>query len=1084
MKSMIRKTTFREIRQSFGRYMAMFSIVALGVGFFAGLKVTKPAMVATTQGYLEEKQFYDFRLISTVGFDEINLENISMMEDIRTAAGAVSFDIIYEDASGNSGVMKAHSITEGVNELEVLAGRMPENANECVVDSTLFTEDQIGNIIVLSNENEDEDLERFSQKQYEIVGIVQSSYYIQFERGNTSLGNGKINGFMYLLPEGFDVDYFTEIFVKFDKDFDMYSDEYEAYIDAKEQVWKDMCAVQADLRYESLLADAKEELADGKQELADKKAEAEEELADAKQKLADAYTELTEGVDKIADAKRELADAQKEIAENEQKLIDDQKEIVDNEATLIEKEKELKDGQEAWDSNNYIVEEKWAELKVSQTELDAQLSALLEQKAQIDAIPAPYLTPELSQAKMALEAGLSTIATYQAQIDAGRVALEDADRQLASALKELADGRIKIEDGKKELADAKEEVADGLKKIADAKVKLADGKKELEEKQVELEDGWLEYEDGLKEYEDGIKEFDAEIADAEAKIADAEEEIADVEKPDTYVLGRDTNVGYVCFESDSNIVEDISNVFPIFFFLVAALVCITTMNRMVEEQRTQIGVLKALGYGESTIMFKYMFYSGSAAVMGCIFGFGLGTFLFPKVIWSAYGMMYNMISLNYVFQPSVAILCLAISLLCSVGTTWLSCHYEFSEVAAELMRPKAPKAGKRVFLEYIPFIWKRLKFLKKVSVRNILRYKKRFFMMIIGISGCTALLLAAFGIQDSIADVATMQFSEIQTYDMSVVLKDGNSVAGRQALEKKLENNAESYQYIAEKSMDLYANGQMKSVELVMTSDIETFGEFFDLHTSKGAPVDYPENGEIVICKFIADTYDLSIGDSIYLQDEDLNRIDATISGICENFVYNYVYLNAQSYEQQMGEAVEFKTALVNLNEDSDAHNVAASIIKLSTVSNTTINSDVLERFDGMMKSLDYVVLLVILCAAALAFIVLYNLTNINITERIREIATIKVLGFYKKETSQYVFRENTVLTFIGSMVGLVLGVFLHKFIMYEIKIDMVNFAVRILPMSYVYSVLLTFVFAWIVNRIMTVKLEKINMAESLKSVD
>lgn len=1079
MKSMMRKTTFREIRQSLGRYMAIFAIVALGVGFFAGLKVTKPFMTATTQDYFLNKQFYDYRLVSTLGFDRENVIAFSTMEDVRAVEGSISFDVLYEDASGNTGVIKAHSLMDNINEVEVMAGRLPENPNECVVDSSLYGEGQIGEKIKLAKDNDKEDLEKFNETEYEIVGIVQSAYYIQFERGNTSLGNGKIDGFMYLLPDGFDVDYYTEIFVKFDKDFDLYSDEYKDFIDEKEAVWKEMSGEQADLRYFNLVADAK-------QELTEKKAEAEEELTDAKKELDDAYEELTEGDAKIADAEKEIADGEKEIADNKIKLQDAEIEIAGNEAELLEKEQELIDGEKTWKDNDYKVSQNWNSINKSQTELDAQRTTAETGLAQIEQTLSAYPQPlDMSDPtiqfllgkKAEAEIGLQTIAAYQAQLDAGKKELGNARTELNKAWAEIVDGKEKIEEGKQKLADAKQEVSDGWVELADAEKDLKKGKKELEEKKQELEDGWIEYKDGLKEYEEGYEEFQTEIADAEQKIAD-------IEEPDVYVLGRDTNVGYVCFESDSDIVEDISNIFPIFFFLVAALVCVTTMNRMVEEQRTQIGVLKALGYDEKTIMFKYMFYSGSAAVGGCIFGFVFGTFVFPKVIWSAYGMMYNMISLKYVFNLPLAIISLAVSLLCSIGTTWLSCRYEFMEVAAELMRPKAPKAGKRVFLEYIPFIWRRLKFLHKVSVRNILRYKKRFLMMVIGISGCTALVLTGFGVQDSIADIATLQFTEIQNYDISVGFKNGVNEELEEKFEEKYASYIESCGYVCEKSMDFYANGQMRSVELIMAQDDEKIGGFIDLHTAKGEPIAYPKEDEIVICRKLAGTYNINVGDSIYLQDGDMNKIHVTVSAICQNYIYNYIYINADTYEKQIGEAPEFKTAFIKTPEGTDAHQAAAAIMKMTQVSSSMVNEDMVERFSGMMKSLDYVVIMIILCAAALAFIVLYNLTNINITERMREIATIKVLGFYKKETSSYVFRENTVLTFIGSLIGLGLGYFLHRFVMTEIKVDMVAFAIRIKPISYIYSIILTFVFAWIVNRIMTFKLEKINMAESLKSVD
>lgn len=1234
MKSNIWKSTFREIKQSFGRFFAILAIVALGVGFFAGLKVTRTAMVKTTQNYLEENQFYDYRLLSTMGFEQEDVDFFTGQPNVRDAEGAVSFDILCQNGEGNELVVKAHSLTRKVNGVKLVAGRLPEAGDECVVDSNLYDESKIGQKIRLSETNDEEDLEHFAYREYTIVGVVQSSYYIQFERGNTSLGTGRISGFIYLLPSGFDADYFTEVFVRFDEDMGLYSDEYDAYMDEKEAVWESLTKEAGENRYDRVLEDARQELADAKEELADKKAEAEEELEDARQELSDAADELADGEVKIADARKELADAEKTIRDKEKELADGKDTLAREEQKLADGEKELSDSISVWKDENYKVESAKGQLDESQKELDSQraylkqqqdvlessrkeleqqeallnekeeslsaqeaqllaqeedlnrqlsglkakedalngqLKELLDQEeelgrkaadldaleqqliAQYGQVPEPYATqiaqgreeiqgylagiaagkqeiegglaqiadgieqiedglakiaagkPQLEAGRQQIEegkkqleeakgrlkegaaqvqAGKEAIDAYQAQIDDGRSQLADADVELGKAWKQIEDGQKELADGRKQIEDARVELTDGEKQLSDGRKELSDGKKELEEKEQELADGRKEYEDGLKEYEDANEDFKTQIADAEDKIADAQDEIDDVEKPDTYVLGRDTNVGYVCFESDSNIVDGIANIFPIFFFAVAALVCITTMNRMVEEQRTQIGVLKALGYGEGVIMGKYLFYSGSAAVLGCLIGYFGGTWLFPRVIWTAYGIMYRVDRLVYVFDWKLAVISLVVSLACSIGTTWLSCRYELSEVAAELMRPKSPKAGKRVALEYLPFIWKRLKFLYKVSYRNIFRYKKRFFMMVIGISGCTALLVTGFGIKDSIANVATQQFDEIQIYDIGVTLADPVTKETETALAGLMDGNASQYTFVLEKSVDLKAQGQTKSINLVAADGKKDITPFLNLHTDQDEPLPFPGKDECILTRKIAQDYDIHVGDQVVLQDENMREMSLTVSGISQNFIYNYVYVDISSYEEQMEEAPGYKTVYVNLAEGADGHRLSASLMKSDQVASVTVNEDTKERFSSMMASLDLIVLVVIICAAGLAFIVLYNLTNINITERIREIATIKVLGFYKKETGAYVFRENVVLTLIGTAVGLALGHFLHLFVMNEINIDMVAFDIQVRPLSYLYSVILTFAFAWFVNRIMGKKLDGISMTESLKSVD
>ncbi|MGN0400994.1 MAG: FtsX-like permease family protein [Acetatifactor sp.] len=910
----IRKSTFREIKSSFGRFAAILSIIALGVGFFAGLKVTKTAMVTSMKDYLDRHSFYDYRLVSTLGFEAQDVEALENKEDVEAVEAALAMDVLYVTDSGRRGAVKTLSLPSGVNTVELVAGRLPADSGECVADSRMFDESAIGSTITISAENEQELRDSFVKETYTVVGLVQSPLYIQFERGNTSLGTGRLDGFVYLLPEAYDMEFYTDIYVRFRQDNELYGEGYTAYMDARQETWEKLTEQVADRRYQEILTEARDKLSEARQELADERSRGEQELADREQ-----------------------------------------------------------------------------ELTLAEAELDEKIQ-------QLRAIPAEY-------------------------------------RQDSAAAEE-----------------------------------------ELEKAQEELEEG-------VRQLREAQAEFGQQMDDAEAELAEKEKEIEELEKPETYVLGRNTNVGYVCFENDSDIVEGIANVFPVFFFLVAALVCVTTMNRMVEEQRTQIGVLKALGYGNGIIMSKYMIYSGLAAVIGCVLGFFLGTWGFPRVIWYVYGIMYTTDSLVYVFDWKLAVLSVLVSMLCSVGATWFSCRVELSEASAQLMRPKAPKAGKRVILERIPFLWKRLSFLQKVSVRNIFRYKKRFFMMLVGISGCTALLVTGFGIKDSIADVAEKQFEEIQIYDIGVSFKKPVDVD----LEKKLEElsgaGLADFLCVVESSMDIVTEKGTKSV-YVVTGDRERMAGYVDMHTEDGVRIPFPGQGEGVITQKLAGQYGIKPGDTITLRDEEMRQMTVTVTAVMENYVNNYVYLSRETLQTAFQSNPEQKTAYVNIREDCDPHLLAAALMELEETASVTVNRDTVERVGSMMSSLNMIVVIVTLCAGVLAFIVLYNLTNINITERIREIATIKVLGFYKRETESYVFRENLLLTVLGMLPGLVLGHFLHAFVMSQVQIDLMAFDIRVAPVSYLYSALLTVTFAWLVNRGMSGRLDSVSMTESLKSVD
>ena len=1162
MKSNIWKSTFREIKQSFGRFMAIFAITALGVSLFSGLKVIQPAMVKTTDEYFKEKEFYNYRVLSNLGFEQEDLEYLAVQEDVRRAEGIVTFDMLCSLEDESEKVVKIYNVPECINDIELLYGRLPESANECIVDSSMYQEDSLGKKIYLSEDNDEDDLENFAVKEFIISGIAQSSTYIQFERGNTSIGNGKISGFMYIPMDAFEVDYFTEILVKFHEDYKIYSDEYDAYMDEKEPVWEELAEQAAQNRHDRIVAEAAEELEDAKKEFAEEKADAEAELEDARIELADAHKELTDAETEIADAKKELADGRAAFEENKKtlddagyeigynlkvKLPDAEEELDDNYNLLCAKSAELSEGKKQLEAGQQELDEKKAELEtakvqlqtmkmsvaeiqerihgiklklfelqnsgtVNETELtlvgtvighvEESVNQILmgmkpdympqdtsslsfEQRIGILEITLSKIEEEIAGQEPELEAGETQLLAAQAEIDKNRAVLESGEKKIKAGFKEIEKARAEIADAYEEIEEGLEQWEEGMRQLSEGEAELLKGEAELADAEKELADGWTEYYDGLEEYEEGYQEFVTEIADAEAEIADAEQEIADIEEPESFLLGRETNVGYVCMENDSSIVNGIANVFPVFFYAVAALVCVTTMSRMIEEQRTQIGVLKALGYSDVSIMGKYLFYSGSAAISGCLFGYFFGTWFFPIVIWLAYSTMYDVADIVYVFDAEVLIFSMIVSILCSMGVTLISCKNELSEVAAELMRPKAPKAGKRIFLEYIPFLWKRMKFLHKVSYRNVFRYKKRFFMMVIGISGCTGLLVTGFGVQDSIANIANDQYDRIQVVDINVMLSEEVEESTGDFIARVAGDRVTDYIYVMEKSIDLVTDEAVKSLSLVAIDETEDISPYVILPDAEtGETLKYPGEGECVLTDKLAKSYDLQVGDSVIFRDENNHSMELKLSGIAENYLYNFVYMTTQTYEKCLGEKAELKTIYMNLAEGADPHRVTAELMKEKEVAAASVSSDSKDRFTSMIESLDMLIVVITGCAGFLAFIVLYNLTNINITERIREIATIKVLGFYRNETASYVFRENLILTAFGAIAGLGLGKLFHAFVMSQVQVDQVSFDVRILPRSYLYSVILTFVFAVVINLFMTGKLERVSMTESLKSVD
>ncbi len=1134
MKSMMKKNTFREIKNTLGRFMAILSIIALGVGFFTGVRITTPAMVNIFDEYIAENELYDYRLISTLGWEEEDVESFRNKPDVKYAEGSCSFDVLYTVDNEETVVLKTHSITKDINKLVLQEGRMPLSENECIADYRSWM--KVGDRLLISEETPEDTRDSFKVKEYTVVGTADTPYYINFERGTTSLGTGSVSGFIYVPEESLDTDYYTELFIKFDHSYSIYSDEYKDYIESKNAVWEELTQTQAESRYSRILDDAEKELNDGKAELDEKRKEGEQELNDAKSELekaekeiSDAETELSDAEKKIADGQAELNKAKKELDDAKEKLDDAKKQLDDGQDELDKAEEQLELSKSLLDSSesqllegqNQLEEGRrqllsaWNQIYSAEEEMRSQENELILQEENFNS-QYGYLIPMIDylpdEQRIMIETAQNQISEGKRQIEAAKLQLKESRNtllnqqnqfnkkydELAAAWDEFNDGKEQYKKGFKQYQDSldefnkgKAEYEEGLKEFENGQKEYEDGVKELEEGKSEYEDGLKEfndgkkeYEEGLEDYQEGIKEFNEKIADAEEEIADAEKEISDLEKPDTFVLGRDTNIGYACFENDSEIVAQVARVFPIFFILVAALVCMTTMSRMVEEQRTQIGVLKALGYSELSIMGKFMFYSGSAALAGCIIGYAGGTWIFPKVIWMTYKLMYIPLDIGYLFDIKLALLSMTASVLCSLGTTYASCRIELSETAANLMRPKSPKAGKRIFLEMVPFIWNRLKFLHKVSIRNIFRYKGRFFMMILGIGGCTALLLTGFGIKDSIAGFADVQYGEIQTADISISFKSDNNGEIPKELISSLDEKSEAYIFTNNGSWDMLYGTKTKSISLVAPENFDIMDKFMNFRDMKGNTLEYPEMNEALICHSLSERYNVKKGDEIILRNEDMKELHLKVTGIFENHVYNYVFISSDTLSEQLNEKTEFNGAYINFPNNTDVYEASVDIAGLSDVTNCNIFDETRTRMGNMMSSLNYIVLLIIVCAAGLAFIVIYNLTNINITERIREIATIKVLGFFRRETSAYVLRENLALTGIGVLVGLILGILLHKFVMAQIIVDMVDFKGRILPMSFIFSIVLTFIFNFFVNLFMEVKLEKINMAESLKSVD
>lgn len=1135
-KNMMRKNLRQSILHSMGRYLAIVAIIALGAGMFVGLRTTKTDMIATGQLFTDQQNMFDLRLISSVGWDPEAVEQIAALDGVVDAEAQVSMDALMQvEGSTDETVFKLYAIPEKIDRVYLLGGRMPQSPNECLADGFHATDDILGQKFTVAQTNDADTLDSLTEHTFTVVGYVSTPLYMDMSRGNTTLGNGTVSAYLFLQPEVFDLEYLTEIHITLPGDYEIYSQAHEdAMAEAAEKLESAVLPI-ARSRWERFWAEYNDGLAeyeDGLAEYTQAKEEALAELADAKQELLDGEAELADGKKQLQENEALLADGEAELNNARYQLQQTEKDtyaqFAAGEAELEGKEKEVAEGLaqvdallQQWQAGLAQLDAGIAQLEAGAGQLTDGLAAIeaalptleagitatqaaLEQALALgaDSATVAQLEQQLQQLmaeketcltqKAALQAQLDTVNgqldqlkqqrqevyAQGAQLETTKATLLQAKAALESGREELAAARIQAE---KEFSNAWSQLRASQRELDESKQQLADAKEELIQAETDLADGWKAYEEGEAEAQQEFADAEAELEDARLELEDAKASLEELPDPEVYLLDRNTNVGYVALDSNSDIVEGVSTVFPAFFLLIAALVCITTMTRMVEEERTQIGTLKSMGYSDGAVISKYLVYAGSAAVLGCGFGVFAGSVIFPLILWDAYQIMMLLLpELKLVVDVPLCLLVLGAYTAVTLFVTWYTCRRTLREVPAELIRPKPPTSGKKILLERLPF-WNRISFLNKVMLRNILRYRQRLLMMLVGIGGCTALLLTGFGFRDSIVDIVSYQFDEITLYDMDLRYEHAVTPEQRQALEEAAKPYAEDLTFYHQSSLELDSGNGVK--DILMIAAEEDFSRFMDFH-SEDEKLAYPGVGEALLSVGMATNLDISVGDTVTLRDANMRPLEVRISGLYDNYVYNYVVLTPETVEAQWQETPDMQMACLQLKAGVSAHEAAADLTDTDGVINITVNADTAEMIGSMLEALDMIVLTIVVCAGLLAGTVLYNLTNINITERVREIATIKVLGFHAGESAAYVFKENLLLSFLGVLVGLPGGILLLEFVMSQIQIDMVWMPARLEFFSYILAMVLTMLCACLVDFLLYFKLEKINMAEALKSVE
>ena len=1126
------RDTLRTIRRSLSRYLSIALIIAIGVAFFAGLTSAGRDMRLTADKYYADTNTQDMQILSTLGFTETDTELIRAIDGVEQVIGSYFVDCL--TISPDNFLTHVMSLPDNpwhgneayLNQLRILDGRAPKTDNECVIDQNIrekFGFD-VGDTLTLRAAKEGDDLsDTLENTVFTVVGVADSPLYIDMtKRGATTIGDGSLDAWLYIPHGNFKMDFYTQLSITYApaREFACYDEGYLDSLAPLRAALEQIADSRAEARMEEMRLYLTDQIADGEQQLADGRKElddAKQQLADAEKALEDARKELEEGRKKLEKGENTLRD---EIAAGREQLASSREAYEEGLAQYEDYYAQYEDGRRQLDEQEKALsqaEQQLPLLEISYNTLHARLSlmealdtstptgwAMLQYHAtsitpDMNQFPdengnsmgfgnmmydgAPYSTATPEKVAAAHAALTDYFTEMQAKVSDGRAQIDAAKAQLDETESQLKDFKAQLDDAKRQLDDGQQQLNQAQ---SSGQQQLNDARDELEKGEAELAEGEEEFLREAADAREKIAEGEEELARAERKLGDAQRTLADLEPAKWYIYDRtEAQPGFGEFSDDADRMDNIATVFPVFFLAVATLVCMTTLARMVEEHRTEIGTFKALGYSDSRIRRKYMVYSLSATAAGCALGLAVGFRIFPSVIITAYCMMYDLPAPVTPFHVGIAAGCTAVALLCVGLVTYFVCRSVLQEMPAAIMRPKAPTAGKRIPLEYIKPLWRRMSFSYKVTARNLFRYGKRVCMTLFGIAGSAALVLTGYGLQDAIDDIVRCQFGNVFHYDLLA----GFSVETeeeRQEIYDFLESHDLVADWMPQARQTLHAVGEKKDYEVYITvsQDYTRLTDYIKLQNRESGETIVPQREGAVVTEKLAILLDLEVGDTVTVRDSDHNPYELTITGISENYADHFLYLSEDYYRAVFGTAPEYNSVILHLTDDTQMKHFKEDLLAGTAVQMVSSVGDVLEQFSTITDNLGYVVALIIVSAGLLAFVVLYNLSNINITERTREIATLKVLGFYDGEVSAYIYRENILLTVLGTAAGLGLGVLLTRFVVSAAEVDSIMFGRHVYLPSFVMGAVLTFAFSFLVNLIMHFRLRKINMVESMKSVD
>ena len=1073
------KDIFREIKISLGRFLSILCIVAIGVAFFAGIKASAPDMKNSADTYFDKYNVQDIQIYSTIGLTKKDVAAINKIKGVKSVQPSFSMDTLSQIDSTQM-VIKviSYGIDQKMNKVRVVEGRMPERENECLVEASsatnkLYGTFHIGDTIKLQSGTDEALSKSLKHTKFKIVGTCYNPNYLSYEKGSSNIGSGTVNSFIYIQNTNVLKDYYTEVdvCVKGAKDLDCYSDEYFDVVDPVLKKIKKISNKQIDARIQSYQS----ELDEKKQEATDKFKDAENQFNDAQNKIDSGLSEIQSNELKLQNSKDQINQGWNEYYANLQ-LLDNIPTLQNAIAQIEESEKKLPEllSQKEQVENGLQQINAEGDLNTKRTLIQNAIDfidiALKKLENYPDSSDAETIRIKLNEKKKLLQGQLSLID----QAIAKKAELEAILPQIQSGIEQIQAGVAK----KAELQSQLNQLLNAKNELNNAYVSLINGQAQYEDGVSKIEDAKNELNKSIEQLTLSKAEFNIQKHDALRELSDAQLEIDKMEGK-WIVLDRNSHYSYRDYGACADRMDGIAKVFPVFFFLVAALVCMTTMTRMVDEQRNEMGTLKALGYSKLQIASKYIIYALIASILGSILGCSLGMYLFPTVIFNAWNTLYNIDQIKFLFQPGLILLASGSVTGITLLATLYSIYSELIEMPSQLMRPKAAKAGKKILLERITFIWKRLSFLQKVTARNIFRYKKRFFMTIIGIAGCSALLVAGFGINDSISDIVNQQYNVIYHYDATVSAKTSEITSQIKSLKGVKDVYEEDHLAVTTK----IENKDISTTVHIISND-KKFKDFCTLFNGNNE-FDL-DDSSVLISQKMATKLNKKAGDTIKIKDANNKVIKAKIKGVFTNYVGHHIYASESLYKSWNTNAKTTHIYLIKSKKTTKKfeRNLGNKIMNIDGVQSVTFYSSLQKNFKDMIKSISYIVVVLVISAACLAFVVLYNLSNVNISERKREIATIKVLGFTRKEVDAYINRETILLTILGSLIGLGIGIGLHHLIMNLAEMDDIMFGRTINSISYVISFVMTIGFNAIINLCMHKKLNNIQMVESLKAVE